>query len=592
MCIFSKRTAMAVTAALLLAVVSTSAQPAGGQTGRGGQGRGRGALQRPQRDTATVPAGTGSIGGKVLAADTGRPVKRARVIVSGGGRPRAVTTDEQGRYSITGLPGASYTVNAAKTGFVDGAFGQRRALVAGTPVVLADGQQMGEVDIRMARGGVITGRVVDEDGEPLARALVTILRQQYVRGEKQLTTAGADQSDDRGQFRVFGLPPGDYYVSAAAGGLEGALRQLIGAGGPLAQVDQAPASTGYAATYYPGVITAADAARVKLAASQEVTGIDFQLQIVPLATVKGVVVGGAGTVVLVPDEGGSSGGGGRGTGAALRAGQGLRTATRQDGSFTISNVTPGKYTIVARTEGGGNATGSRTAMQSLVVTGEEVNVALTPTPGVQLSGTLTLEGSGTAVPKTLSGFRVNPSALDSVLAQPRLARAPEGAESGQFSVPDVMAGRYIIRATAPAGWTMKSVYIDGRDVTDQPIEVKTDNITGINVIFTNRISRLTGAVRDSRGGPVPGLTVIAFPADDALWRPQSRRIVTARTDQTGAYTIAALPEGAYLVVAVDDVEQGEWFDPSYLEQIRNGATRVTIPDGGQRTLDLKAPAGS
>ena len=115
--------------------------------------------------------------------------------------------------------------------------------------------------------------MLDEDGEPLARAMVSVLRQQYVRGEKQLTPAGTDQSDDRGQFRVFGLPPGDYYVSATAGGVEQMLRQLVGPG--RGGVEQVAESTGYAATYYPGVIAAGDATRVKLTASQELVGDRF-----------------------------------------------------------------------------------------------------------------------------------------------------------------------------------------------------------------------------------------------------------------------------------------------------------------------------
>src|SRR5205085_4803771 len=213
---------------------------------------------------------------------------------------------------------------------------------AGTPIDLADGQQLANVDLRLARGGVLTGRVSDEDGEPLARATVTVLRQQYVVGEKQLSAVGADQTDDRGQYRVFGLPPGDYFVSATAGG-EGVLRQLFGPGAPGGPpADQAPATTGYAATYYPGVITAGDAGRIKLAPSQEASGLDFQLQLVPLATVKGTVVGGTGAVSLVPEDGapagGGRGGGGRGGAlGALLGGQGLRAATRADGSFSIPN---------------------------------------------------------------------------------------------------------------------------------------------------------------------------------------------------------------------------------------------------------------
>ena len=590
-----------------------SPQGQGSAPGAGrGQGRGQGGAGArrggPQRDVV-VPQGTGVIAGKVVAADTGRPLKRARVVISGGGRPHVASTDEQGRYRVDGLPAASYTVTAAKSGFVDGTFGQRRSLRTGSAVELADGQQATNVDVKLARGGVVTGRVLDEEGEPLARAAVTVLRQQYVRGEKQLTPAGGDQTDDRGQYRIFGLPPGDYYVSATAGGLEQIIRQAIGGLG--VGVDQAPESTGYAPSYYPGVITAGEATKLKLAASQELTGVDFQVQIVPLATVKGVVAGGSAIVSLVPEDGGSLGGGaalgalggslaalaGRGGGGGGRgvfgpAGGGSRTFTRDDGTFSIPNVTPGKYTIVARADGSPAGGGPRMAVQSLVVTGEEVNVALTPAPGVQLSGTITVESSGSQLPQDFRGFRIVPSPLGSS-SSPAFAggggRGGDPTDNGQFTISDVMPGTYMLRAAGPRGWTMKSVYVEGRDVTDMPLEVKSESLHGINVIFTDKISSLGGVVRDARGNGIGNVSVIAFPSDSRLWMPQSRHIITARTDSSGSYRMSAVPPGDYLAVAVDDVEQGEWFDPEFLDQIKDDAIKVKVGEGEQKTQDLKGP---
>jgi hypothetical protein len=136
---------------------------------------------------------------------------------------------------------------------------------------------------------------------------------------------------------------------------------------------------------------------------------------------------------------------------------------------------------------------------------------------------------------------------------------------------------------------MKSVYVDGRDVTDVPLEVKADNVGGINVIFTDKISSVTGAVRDARGNGVGNVSIIAFPSDPTLWMPQSRHILTARTDAGGTYRLSAVPPGDYLVVAVDDVEQGEWFDPEFLDQIKNDAANVKVGEGEQKTQDLKAP---
>ena len=134
---------------------------------------------------------------------------------------------------------------------------------------------------------------------------------------------------------------------------------------------------------------------------------------------------------------------------------------------------------------------------------------------------------------------------------------------------------------------MKAVYLEGREVTDQPIEVKSENVSGLNVIFSDKISSLGGTVRDARGNPIGDVAVIVFPADEHLWFPQSRQIVTSRTDAAGAYKLSAVPPGDYLAIAVDDVEQGEWFDPAFLDQIRGRATKVKIDEGDQRTQDLK-----
>jgi len=178
---------------------------------------------------------------------------------------------------------------------------------------------------------------------------------------------------------------------------------------------------------------------------------------------------------------------------------------------------------------------------------------------------------------------------DCGVTQRRGGRAGDIGQNGQFAINDVMPGFYSIRAGAPRGWTMKAVYLDGREVTDAPIEVKSENVTGLNVIFTDRISSLGGSVRDTRGNPIGDVAVIAFPADERLWSPQSRQIMTARTDRLGAYKLASIPPGEYLVVAVDDVEPGEWFDPVFLDLIRGHATKVRIEEGQQHTQDLKAP---
>lgn len=576
-------------------------------------------VQRPARDTAQAqPQGTAVIAGRVVTADTGRPVKRARVIVSAGGRQsRATMTDEQGRFRITDLVGGSYTITASRTGFVDAVYGQRRPLQPGTPVTLADGQEIATIDLRLVRGGVITGRVLDEDGEPLARALVTVQRYQYIRGERQLSPAGGDQSDDRGQYRVFGLPPGEYYLSADAGGLAQALGRglpqlAVGIGAGLgarggrggffgAPASEDPEPVGYAPTYYPGVVTAADAAKITVGPGQEVSGMDFQVQLVATATVSGIVVGADGgvPVLLVPQDGGG-----------MRRGQILRGSALADGVFSIINVPPGRYTAIARSGGGvffasGTAPAFRpdalrVGTQTINVAGQNITgVTLVLQPAVSLSGNITVESSGTPAPTDYSSFRIDVPDLEPLpfgggpggRGGGPLASGAHADKNGAFTVPNLLPGRHYVSVTGSGVWTLKSITVAGRDVTDEPIELRSGHdVDNAMIVMTDRSTEITGTVRDASGTGIGALAVIAFATDQAQWRPQSRAIQAVRTGQDGTYRLRGLPPGDYRIIATEDVEQGEWFDPAFLERVQPSSEKISLTEGEKKTHDLK-PAG-
>jgi protocatechuate 3,4-dioxygenase beta subunit len=625
----------------IVALALAQQQPPQGAPPAQGQGQSRGGQrqgQDPARDRAAVPQGTASISGRVLAADTGRPVKRATVNVLGGGRGgRSTTTDDQGRYAVGELTAGNYQITASKNGFVDAIYGQRRPLQAGTPVTLADAQPVNNIDLRLTRGGVITGHVLDEDGEPLSRALVTVQRYQYVRGERQLTPAGGDQTDDRGQYRAFGLPPGDYYVSVSTAGLS----QLIGRGmqqlaagigalggrgggrgalagiaplGPLSGSSDAE-PTGYAPTYYPGVVSAAEAGKITVAPGQEVSGADFQIQLVPLATVSGIVVGADDVVpvMLMAEDAG-----GRGP----LGGPTLAGRSQSDGTFSVTNVPPGRYVAVARSGGGRQGGAPKTGMQSIVVNGQNLGgVTLALQPPSTLSGNITVESSGTPAPTDYSGFRIDVADVTPLpfgggggRGGPLAGGGGRVEKNGSFQIGNLLPGRHYIRlaggpqgggqgqgrggqgrggaAQASSQWTLKAVMLNGQDVTDQAVELKPgQDVDNVTVVLTDRSTEISGTVRDTRNAPVAALTVIAFAADPQFWRAQSRHIATSRTDAAGAFRLRALPPGDYFIIATDNVEQGEWFDPAYLDQAKAGATRVTLSEGEKKVQDLRGPGG-
>jgi len=201
-----------------LAVATLTAIAISAQT----QGQNRG-QQAPARDTSaqrtttdTTPPAKGRIAGRVLTADTGRPVARARVFINAAEVPggRGALTNADGTYEFTELPAGRYSVNVSKTGFISLSYGQRRPLQAGTPLQLNEAQQLSGIDFTLPRGSVIAGHVMDESGDAMPGISVQVMRYQYAQGNRQLVPAGTAQTDDQGAFRVWGLNPGEYYVSA------------------------------------------------------------------------------------------------------------------------------------------------------------------------------------------------------------------------------------------------------------------------------------------------------------------------------------------------------------------------------------------
>ena len=196
---------------LLFALIAGTGMPAATQAqDLGGQ------RQRP-RDT---PAQTGPsveasrvamISGRVVDGRTGQALPRAQVVATARetrGRRYAAQTDQSGRYVLSNLTAGRFTVTVSKPGYVTLSYGQRRPRQPSTPVQVATGEHLENLDLALPAGSVITGQVVDEDGAALPLVTVRVLRDVYRQGQQQLVPVGTDRTDDRGQYRVFGLEPG------------------------------------------------------------------------------------------------------------------------------------------------------------------------------------------------------------------------------------------------------------------------------------------------------------------------------------------------------------------------------------------------
>ncbi len=551
--------------------------PGGGQFPGGGPGQRGQARALPLRDDA--PRGTAIMRGQIVAADNGAPIRRAQVrVMSAEAREsRLAATDAQGRFEIKELPAGRYTMTASKGGFVSLQYGQRRPSESGTPIELGDGQSLDKLQIALPRGSVIGGRIMDEFGEPVANAAVVAMRYSYAAGGRRLTPApggnSRDTTDDQGHFRLFGLPPGEYFVSATlrSGGTEAA--------------DPTGETSGYAATYYPGTPNLGEASRVTLAVSQENTTVSFSLIATRLVRVTGTVLSSDGTpasgatIMLLP----GNSGGGRGI-ALQQGGNGARTTPT--GAFQVANVAPGRYQMQARTGGRGGE--GELARMDLVVGADDVTgLTMVTAPGATITGAV-LSDTGEPLDFRASQLQIAARPVDIDVAGIAGGGAGRVGDDWSFELRNITDAR-LLRVNAPSGWILKSVGLNGQDITDTPIEFPPGQaVGGVQVVLTKKVTALSGAVTDARGNPLLDATVVVFPADEKLWMFQSRFIKAARPDQAGSYRLSGLPPSEdYLAVALQGLEDGQAGDPDFLASIKELATKFTLGDGETKAVDLK-----
>ncbi len=521
------------------------------------------------------PQGTGAISGVVTRGETGRPVIGAaiRMIRWEGGRgiqSVPARTDDAGRFALKSLLPGSYQLTATAEGFVTGDYGQRMPTEPGKRIELSDGQNFEHADITLLKTSAIEGRLLDEFGDPVPGLAVQVAQVTFTAGKSRLMpvggTARTDRlTDDLGQFRVTNLPPGDYYVMGLAGPFAG------------------PAEpAGFGVTYYPGTSTPPDARAVRGTAGQDARDITFTMAPAPMATISGVTLDGDGkplpraSVMLIPTSGGD-------VRAAITAG----IASGADGSFTFRNVANGTYVIQAfgRPVGGGNLGKAPFGAVPLSVAGDQKNIDVRIRPGATARGHISFEGGGTPPPANRVSIGAQP--VDFVTGP--LGGGPPNSVTNDdwtFEVQNQI-GLRVLRANVGApGWVVKSVIVEGRDVTDTPIDFRNGDINNIEVTITSQAAVLTGSVTDN-DEPVREYAVVIFPDDAAKWAFPSRFLALGRPAPQGNFRISGLPPATYLAVALPAVSSTEFQNPEFLESLRGAGTRVVINEGDTKTVALK-----
>jgi hypothetical protein len=489
-----------------------------------------------------------------------------------GARSYSTSTDETGAYEFTSVVPRAYQVEVSKPGFIDTGLG-RTSLRGRIPATeLKPGEVRDHADLALVRGGVISGRLVDESGEPFTGVQVSAVRAVVNDWQTMLVADGAAAgitTDGAGRFRIFGLRPGRYFVQAT----------------PISALQRGQRHPAYPSAFYPGTDTATAAGAVTVAAGQEASNIDFAVQPARTATasISGRIVttsqplGTSAVVSLVRRQESDS---------PTQANRLTRMVTQiDDFAFTFNPVAPGSYVILA-TAFGENGRDRLMAELPVVVQENQTlrNLVVTmATPTVAIHGRVRFESAANRTP-AMSQVRLTiPAPDDSATANE--TPMPPGPD-GTFVLAGLQSPRLLFRAQVP-GWMVKRVTLNGVDVTDQPIDRPTATLDGLEIVLSDRLSHVIGTVSDSRGTVVPRVSVVVFADDPSKWHRGTRFIATGRSDEQGSVSIDGLPPGSYLAIAVADFETGMDTDRQRLADWSALATRLTLSEGGTQSIRLR-----
>ena len=526
--------------------------------------------QTPPRDPPlAAKERTATLRGRVVGADTGTPLRDAPVITAGidDGSQYATLTDGHGHFEFAALAADEYRIRVAigpaSARYLP--FGFSREADSDQSVVHVSAKQVLDgIEIRLKPAAAIAGRVVDEYGDPMAFTSIRVLQQvaggRY-RPPRALTLPV--QTDDHGRFRVFGLSPGRYVLSA----------QPIGIRTP----ETASRATRLLPTYYPGSLSIGEATPVDLTYGQEAAGIEIRLARAAVFTIRGVVVDSRGmpspdSIVMLMA---SLPGGGVQRRDALRD---------PDGSFVLREVAPGEYLLGVRPAltAGAHGTLSEFARMPITVNQDLLGIVIATKPDPSVSGRVVLEGAA-ASGGFPAGIRVTAVEADAIASVALFPASTAVDKDGSFTLRNVPE-KSLLRVERAPGWWLRSVTVAGEDVTDRPTDFR-DRQQPVRIVLTRQGGSIDGrvAAAPAQAGKA---AVVLFSADPKLWSSSASTTRVPDIGADGSFTLPALREGPYLLVALAGELALHDATTDYFEMLAGLATPVTVADNEIKRITL------
>jgi protocatechuate 3,4-dioxygenase beta subunit len=534
--------------------------------------------QAQPRDTGPPQAGTATIRGRVVSADTGAAVRGALVTLlsqANEGFPprdgRAISAmlrtsrnfaaDAAGQFEFVGLAAGTYRIvvapGANQSRYLAAGYMATRANDAGRAIVLGDGENLKDVEIRLATASAIEGRVVDETGEPASRVYINAYRLSPGNAFAQQTASGPAQTDDHGRFRIYGLGPGTYIV--AAEGVRTNRSRIEGD------------SQDFATTFHPSSTTDLQARKVSVLASQDVHGIDIQLVRASRFDVSGVVVDSQGrplpsaSVALVRPS---------------LVSPGSRAGVDGAGRFAFRDVDAGDYSLVVTAP-----EVHEYAHMPVNVSSDVDNMVVATRPAVTLQGRVVLADGA---PLTKASLRVIVQGVQFASGSRTMESTIDVDDDLRFTLTGLFGAKLLRFASLPDGWALKTVTLGGRDITDLPTEFRPEDDGDLQMVVTTRAATLEGVVVDEKAAAASEALVYIFGQDTASWKRASGPLFAAETHSGGRFSLRGLPSGRYYAIAVarDGFRAPTNATEEFFEILAAGATPIVLGEDEHRVISL------
>jgi hypothetical protein len=479
-------------------------------------------------------------------------------------------TDVGGRFEVQGIDPGRYRLRVIRNGYVTQEYGQRTPNDPGAILALSPGQDLKDLLFRLLPAAVIAGRIQNENGDALPWVRVNALRATYLRGKRTLSSEVTVVTNDLGEYRLFGLRPGRYFLSATY-----RPGQRLEANEEDEDMEGLGKS-GYVPTYYPGTPDPARATALTIKSGDEIPSMDFLLEPTTVYSIRGRVNNfssrrNANGVILILEA--------RYTGLGWSVPARQAVVDRPDGVFEIPNVVPGSYTLSAFLFDEGRRYQAR---QSVDISSFDVEgIQLMPLPGMDIRGQLVWDRKP-SLEKDALILSVRPA--DSTFQFGAQARV---APNGAFSLRDVPESLYRLSSTGQSqDCYLRSIRYAGMEISDDEFNVIRGTQATLEVTISSRGAHVQGMVKDADGLPASGVWVVLVP--DEARRNKFHLFKQRTTDQYGRFDFRGIAPGDYKLFSWEQVQQNEWEDPDFLKAFDPKGESISLQEGDGKSIDLLA----